>query len=116
MRLKVTPENCEPKKLENALDEFARMSDDTYRKTAAKWQKRADSISVLGSPAGKFPDLAFEWLLDESDKNSRIFFVSAKTPTLWKFFKLPQKKMESELKAYLLDVHKIRASVKYQGD
>lgn len=115
MRLKITPEVKDMGKLEKALDEFAKMSDETYRKTAEKWETRIGNIPLRGGKT-HFPPLAFDWLLDENDKDSRIFFVSAATPLVWKFFKLPQKKMEKELAAYLKDVHGIKATVKYTGD
>jgi len=90
MRLKVTPKNADVGRLENALDEFAKLSDETYKKTAEKWQGRLGYMPLSGGTA-KFPELAFAWLLDEHDDKSRVFFISAPTPTMWRFFKLPKK-------------------------
>jgi hypothetical protein len=116
MRLRVTPKDGDIEKLKGALVQFAEMSDKAYKKTAETWQKRLKRVPTIRGGQAQFPELHFDWLYDENDDKSLIYFVSAPTPTAWKFFKMPQKKMEKELKGYLKDIHGIEAKLKFIGD
>ena len=111
MRLRVTGDI---KLLEPALEAFAKLSDETYKKTAVKWEKRLKSIPTIRGGTPQFPTLHFDALPD-TDK-SMIFFVSSKTPMARKFFGRPKRRMEKDLRGYLKDIHKIEAEVEYIGD
>jgi hypothetical protein len=112
----VTPKDGDLKRLEEALGAFAKMSDEAYKKTARTWEKRLKRMPTIKGGTPQFPELHFDWLLDEKSDKSRIFFISAKTPSAWKFFGLGKRKMEKELKNYLKDIQKIDVDCKFIGD
>ena len=115
MRLRVTPKDGDVQRLEKGLDEFAKMSDETYKRTAITWEKRLKKMPTVRGGTPEFPKLHFDWLEDDK-KESRIFFISAPTPSAWKFFGLGKRKMEKELKYYLRDIHGIETDIKFMGD